>query len=403
MTPTIRKLFLACAALGLAASAASTYVHYRLLTQPDYASFCDVSATVSCTDAYLSPYGSLWGIPVALLGLAFFTAILLLAGLGGRTRSSVRDAVPAYILVLSGIGLVFVLYLGWASYVQLHVFCPLCAATYAAVIALFVIALRTSRGAVSTVSRRLGKDLGTLAGSAAALTAVIVCAAVIGVLAAAFPRHGAGAVAPAATSAAAYPALTDQQRYDLQNWWRLQPVTTLPVPQDGAKVVIVKFSDYMCPACRVTYEGYKSVLAKYSPADVRYVVKHFPLESECNPVAPGNHFASCEAAAAVIMARPKGTADALEQWIFNNQTSLTPAAVKEAASEVGHVTDFDAQYASALREVRSDADLGAQLKVERTPTFYVNGRKVDAVMPPQFFDFLIELALKDSAPAPSAK
>ena len=41
------------------------WVHHRLLTDPSYASFCDVNQTLSCTNAYASPYGSLAGVPVA--------------------------------------------------------------------------------------------------------------------------------------------------------------------------------------------------------------------------------------------------------------------------------------------------------------------------------------------------
>ena len=44
----------------------SSYVHYKLLTDASYTSACDVSTTVNCTQAYLSRYGSLWGVPVAL-------------------------------------------------------------------------------------------------------------------------------------------------------------------------------------------------------------------------------------------------------------------------------------------------------------------------------------------------
>ena len=98
------------------------------------------------------------------------------------------------------------------------------------------------------------------------------------------------------------------------------------------------------------------------------------------------------------MARPKGTAEKLEQWIFSNQIGLTPAAVKSAAKDIGGIQDFDAQYQTALQEVKADASLGAKLNVSQTPTFYINGRKLigDSITPPQYFDYLIELALKES-------
>jgi hypothetical protein len=130
------------------------------------------------------------------------------------------------------------------------------------------------------------------------------------------------------------------------------------------------------------------------------VLKHYPLEPECNPGVPnGNHYASCEAAAGVIMARSKGTAPKLEDWIFANlgPPLLTPAQMKDAARTVGGITDFDAQYASALLEVKTDAGLGQLLKVTSTPTFFINGRRLpsEIVIPP-VFDLLIELELKQA-------
>ena len=129
-----------------------------------------------------------------------------------------------------------------------------------------------------------------------------------------------------------------------------------PVPADGAKVVIVKFNDYQCPACKLTFESYKQILPKYiASGQVKYVVKQYPLEPECNPYVPNVvHSASCEAAAAVIMARAKGTSDKLEDWIFAHQGPplLTPDQVKDAARTVGGITDFDAQYARAKRRSR---------------------------------------------------
>src|SRR3954465_12979593 len=104
------------ALLGLGASLTAPYVHYNLLVDRSYTSFCDVNATVSCTQAYLSPYGSFLGVPVALGGVFFFALILLLAGVGGRAASTVRDSVPGYVFALSTLALAAVLYLGWASY-----------------------------------------------------------------------------------------------------------------------------------------------------------------------------------------------------------------------------------------------------------------------------------------------
>src|SRR5476651_546286 len=111
MTAFSRKLLLAFGVLGLAASAAATWVHYHLLVDPGYTSFCDINATVSCKQAYLSRYGSVGGVPVAVGGIVFFTLVLLLTW-AGRKGTRTADSAPAYIFAVSTLGLAVVLYLG---------------------------------------------------------------------------------------------------------------------------------------------------------------------------------------------------------------------------------------------------------------------------------------------------
>lgn len=396
MTSRSRTLLLAFSALGVAASALSTYVHYRLLTEPSYSSFCDVNASVSCTEAYLSPYGSFWSVPVAPLGLLYFALVMLLAGLGGRTTSSASETAPAYIFAASTIALAFVLYLGYASYVVLGVFCILCALTYVSAIAIFIISGGATTFPMTTLPRRASKDFRTLVSHPLPLVLALVF--VLGAVAviAAFPREVAGVEQQSAES---LPPVSADERAKVAQWWEVQPQVTVPVPADGAKVVVVKFNDYQCGACKLTHDMYKSVLNKYTATkQVRYVVKHFPLEGECNPAASGgNHYASCEAAAGVLMARAKGTAGKLEDWIFQNigPPVLTPQQVKDAARTVGGVTDFDAQYPRVIEEVKADAGLGRLLGVEQTPTFFINGRRLPpSLVQPQYLDVLIDLELK---------
>ena len=176
----------------------------------------------------------------------------------------------------------------------------------------------------------------------------------------------------------------------------MQPVVDVPIDKGAAKVLIVKFNDYQCPPCRQTYNEYKGILAKYAPTGtVKYVVKHFPLELECNTLNAG-HEAACEAAAAVLMAEKKGTADKLEAWLFANQgpPHLAPNQVRKAAADVAGITDYDAQYQGVLTQVKADAALGAQLGVKSTPTFFINGRRIPGGLPAAGFEAAIELELK---------
>jgi protein-disulfide isomerase/uncharacterized membrane protein len=393
MSKLSRTLLMAFAALGLGAASASSYVHYHLLTDPSYSSFCDVNATVNCTQAYLSSYGSLFGVPVALFGVFFFTLVLLLAGVGGRPGSAAGDAMPAYVFAISTIGLAFILYLGWASYVQLKTFCMLCAATYVSVIVIFIVSGGATTVPMTTLPGRVPRDIRALLTSPIALVLTLLLVAGAGTAISAFPAEQGHAAAAALTP------LTDQQRADIAKWWDMQPTIEQPMPMTGAKVLVVIFSDFQCPHCRAAHDAYKPIAAKHAgDPRVRFVLKHFPLEGECNSYAPnGGHSAACEAAAAVVLARQTGKAERMTDWLFDNQEKLTPSGVRQAAHDIGGVPDFNAAYADALKEVRADANLGGVIGVTSTPTIVLNNRKLPAgVVDPASLDALIDLELTRS-------
>ena len=207
--------------------------------------------------------------------------------------------------------------------------------------------------------------------------------------------HATGAV-DRARNQAPTPQLTDQQKAEFIKSYEALPKVHVPLDAGTAKVLVVKFNDYQCPPCRNSYYDYKPVFAKYAKSgQVKFVLKHFPLERECNAaVASDLHVASCEAAAAVVMAQMKGTSDKLEEWFFANQPTLTPDVVKQAAASVGGIKDFDAQYPRTLTLVRTDAGLGALLGAKSTPTFLINGRLIAGAMPAFMFDMAIEHELK---------
>ena len=157
-TPPPRTVwFVALALLGLAASSASTWVHYQILNDPTYASFCDVNATFSCTEAYASRFGSVGGVPVALFGMLFFAFVLGLIALCSRS-SLVASNLPGYLFAASTIGLAVVLYLAYASFVILKAVCVLCVGTYVAVIGLFLFSGAATRYPMTSLPSRAAQD-----------------------------------------------------------------------------------------------------------------------------------------------------------------------------------------------------------------------------------------------------
>jgi uncharacterized membrane protein/protein-disulfide isomerase len=397
MTVRTRRWLLGLTLLGLVASAAATWVHYRLLLHPGYVSVCDVSATVSCTEAYLSPYGSLVGVPVALLGLLWF--VLVLALLVAPRWLVAPETVPTYLFALSTIGLAVVLYLAYGSFVVLKTVCPLCVPTYVAVVGLFLISGGAMTFPMSKLPGRALRDLRTLASTPAALVTAILLVSGAATAVAFFPREAAHTDSPSQAQAAQTPTT---QQSEFEKWYLEQPKMDPGVPADGAAVLIVKFNDYQCPPCRRTYENYKSILAKYRtshPGAIRFVTKDFPLDPECNFNAPGGgHLAACEAAVAVRLAEKHNRREAMEDWLFANQPQLTPDTVKEGARTVGgiNVSDFTAQYEKVLPLVKADIASGGALGVRSTPTFFINGRVIRGELAPQFFDAALAYELKQA-------
>jgi uncharacterized membrane protein/protein-disulfide isomerase len=392
MSGLARKLLLAFGSLGLAASAAASWVHYHLLVNPDYSSFCDINATVSCRQAYLSRYGSVAGVPVAIGGIIFFTLVLLLVW-AGRPGSPAEDSAPGYIFALSTIGLAVVLYLAYASFFILKEVCPICATTYVATIGVFIISGGASSVPMSSLPRRALRDVRVLVTRPIALIVAILFIGGAGSAIAFFPHtDGGGAVVHAQAQT---PPLTQDQRSEFERWWDQQEKVEVPYSGAGAKVLVVKFNDYQCPPCRQTYYAYESILERYKDQGVTYLMKHFPLDPKCNSAVNGLlHPAACDAAAAAVMAVPRGTFDKLTAWFFQHQDELSPATVRTAAKEVGGIPDFDAEYPKAIQQVKTDASTGGVLGVGSTPTFFINGKRIKGGLPPQYFEAAIELELK---------
>mgnify|MGYP003343959872 CR=1 FL=1 len=67
--------------------------------------------------------------------------------------------------------------------------------------------------------------------------------------------------------------------------------------------------------------------------------------------------------------------------------------IRKVARDVGGVTDIDTKYAPTLDLVKADIAMGNQLKVNQTPTFFINGIKIDGAWAPQFFDQAIAYEL----------
>lgn len=133
-----------------------------------------------------------------------------------------------------------------------------------------------------------------------------------------------------------------------------------------AKVTIVEFSDFQCPACRQAHFALNEVLDKYGD-QVKFVYRDFPLM--------GKHPDAMPAAIAATCAGEQGKYWEMHDELFKAK-SLAGDDLKNIAGRLG--VDLQ-KFASCMEEpgraeeVKKDMKDGQLYGVNSTPTFYVNG------------------------------
>ena len=389
---------------GLAAAASSSYMHFQLVSDPGYTSFCDINETVSCTQLYQSRYGSVAGVPVALGGVFWFGVVLLLAVANARGPTASREHVAAYFVVWSTVGLSVAMYMAYASVYVLQTFCLLCGIVFVTVVGIFL--LSGSRGAMPlrTLPASILHDLGQLVRRPVGLVTTAAFLGTMALAAVRFPEPQPVAELAESLADVAPPASRENERSEFARFWAAQPRIELGIESEtgDAPVVVYKFNDYQCPACAQTHFAYDPIFEKYEssdPGSVRLVTVDFPLDPECNDEAPGGpHGSACEAAVAVRLAREVGPEEGrrMERWLYSNQETMTAGSIAQALGEIASADDdlLATRYDEVVEYVRSDIAAGAALPVEGTPTYVINGVLLRDGLSPRFFDQAIALELQ---------
>ena len=186
-------------------------------------------------------------------------------------------------------------------------------------------------------------------------------------------------------------------------WYKAQPRAIELSSTEAGTVTIVEFTDFECPACKVAHSEIRPGIAELSREfgeRLKYVQKDYPLDPSCNEfVTRDLHLNACAAAVAVRLARDRGRAEPLLDWIWNNQHSLNIPKVFAAAEQIAGVTDGMSRYDFVLRDVVSDIRLAHSVGVTGTPTFFVNGVKLPRLPLGGVREALQQAALYELEPA----
>jgi protein-disulfide isomerase len=139
-------------------------------------------------------------------------------------------------------------------------------------------------------------------------------------------------------------------------------------------VTLVEYSDLQCPACSAFQPYVNEVLAAYGD-DIRFEYKHFPL-----PIHPLAEPAARAAEAAGQQDKFFEYADVLFEKQSAWSTSPNPAGLFITyATDLGLDVDMFKRHmnASVLRDkIRADAKEARDRGVTGTPTFFLNGERM---------------------------
>ncbi len=141
-----------------------------------------------------------------------------------------------------------------------------------------------------------------------------------------------------------------------------------------AKVVLVEYSDFQCPACATFQTALNDIFDEFGNS-IKMEFKHFPL-----PI----HSLAFNAARAAEAAGQQGKFFEFHDALFTNQATWSKSVnpmlnFMQYAKEIGLDTDqFKRQYGSSLlkNRVQEDQLKGRELGLTGTPTFFLNGEQM---------------------------
>lgn len=162
---------------------------------------------------------------------------------------------------------------------------------------------------------------------------------------------------------------------------------------DDAEIVIVEFSDFQCPYCqRFHEETYPDLLAAY-PGKIRFVYRNFPLPPSMHPDAKS-------AAVASLCANDQNS-----YWDYHGKLfsglPLGEETYLQYATELNlNIEEFTACLSSGKHDsfIEQDMEFSANLGVQSTPTFFVNGLAIIGAQPLSSFTRLIDKELAGEIP-----
>lgn len=142
------------------------------------------------------------------------------------------------------------------------------------------------------------------------------------------------------------------------------------------KVTLIEYGDFQCPACKSYFPIVNEIKSSYGD-DITFQFRHYPL----NQIHPNAFIGSRAAEAAGKQGKFFEMHDLLyeQQEVWSSGTNPT-ATLESYATQLGlDLEKFKADMTSAetAAVINADVKAGQAIGANSTPTFVINGRKID--------------------------
>lgn len=162
-----------------------------------------------------------------------------------------------------------------------------------------------------------------------------------------------------------------------------------------SKTVLIEYSDFQCPACRSYYLITKQLMVEFGDK-IAFVYRHFPLTN----IHPNAELAARAAEAAGKQNEFWGMHDLLfeKQSEWSNSSNPEPLFEKYAALLGISVEQFKTDFNSVEVKnfVKAERAYAIKSGLNATPTFFLNGEKIENPKTVDEFRALIRKALANN-------
>lgn len=325
---------------------------------------CNFNSFFNCDKTTLSPLGNILQVPTSIFGIIISLIVLL----GTILKNEEYEKTVYFTLVVNFIGcIILFLY----SLIALGGLCPLCTLYYVfSGIMLFLFYKKSS----------------TFAPNFGVLAIFLVITLIAGYIVRTNIQNKEEAKTSIAKSLIG-------QFYSLPNLGMPSPESEFKIAfAKNAPIHMAVFSDFQCPACKMLSEQTTKIAEKYK-GKITISYYFYPLDINCNPkMERPLHDQACKAAYLTACTGEKFAT--VHDEIFHNQASITDDFLNKLAKREN--VEACMNDPKTKEKVVALINAATAFNVRSTPTYLINGVKIEGVLPLDQVHIILDEIVKRS-------